>query len=343
MIYRFKRGINNIFYCENVNIVFLKDTYYEIKPYIKEDTNNGNSNEKYKIGVKIKEMIKGIGDQYEVKKNQRETNKQFTLNSKVLNYLVNLESAIIDKIINLDYFELNLGIFELDFDINETYVRHNNLNERIRKYLLTFDNLSLDEDLIFDVEVKTKVKLLNSFKIELLNAMKLNEKDIEKVLKKYQDFLPLIIPGINASAKFQYIIDVQGYKRNIADIMIEGQEENTNIIELKKATFSLFKKGEYRNNSCKLTPEFSNAIQQANIQRCMIASSDNNPYNANSKTFLLIGNLKKEIENHDDQSVDIKLNFNVVKYNNKDCEIITYDKVIDRIEIILSKLKSTQT
>ncbi|XMB73009.1 hypothetical protein RJI07_03625 [Mycoplasmatota bacterium WC30] len=74
----------------------------------------------------------------------------------------------------------------------------------------------------------------------------------------------------------------------------------------------------------------------------MIAASESDPYKVNAKSFLIIGNLQDEIAYHELESNDIELNLNIVKYNNKDCEIITYDKLLQRIDNLLVKLKSTK-
>ena len=70
--------------------------------------------------------------------------------------------------------------------------------------------------------------------------------------------------------------------------------------------------------------ELSSAIQQANIQRSLYTINANNIDDTLVKSVILCGNADIEFK---DENHDIYLNnFIIIKYNNKDLEIITYNK-----------------
>ncbi|MBU1093550.1 MAG: DUF4263 domain-containing protein [Firmicutes bacterium] len=338
MIFSFNKKSVNIIRTSQVYFFTYKEKTFGINPYIHiTPDSNGRLND-YLVGMDIKEYkIDDEGNQVIVK-SERQSQKLFTLHTELLRVIVNLEAGIQDRLSKREIDELLTDSFDFEYDNNVTYIRLADINNRIKKYLESFDTLDLAEEIIFSSELKTRHKLLSNFRIELLKAMSEDEHSIERVFKKFQEFLPLIIPGLNGVAEFQFIIRNEDYLENRTDILYDNINQFPNIIELKRANVMLFKINEYRNNTCKLTDEFSSAIQQTNIQRNMMSASESKPMKVLIKSFLIIGNLKEEIIKHTKISSDmISLNFNVVRYNNKDCDIITYDQLIDRIDILLTK------
>lgn len=314
-----------------------KDSIFGIMPYIKTEYDSHERTHNYYVGMTIKECNTDENGHLQVKKVLRQSNKQFTLHTELLKEVVNIEAGMLEKISKRDFDELFSDVFDFEYDPKVTYIRLADLNNRLKKYLLSFDTLVLEEDVIFNAELKTRHRLLSRFKEELVKSLNENEHYIEMVLKKYQGFLPLIIPGLDGVAEFQYVIDNDEFPVNRIDIKFDNQVDFPNIIELKRADTLLFKKNEYRNNTCKLTSEFSNAIQQTNIQRNMMSAKEVKPSKVLVKSFLLIGNIEKEVEMHNISSDIVRLNLNIVRYNNKDCDIITYDQLINRLQMLLDK------
>lgn len=335
--FKFKKINATVYRCSHPYVTLNKDTHVSIEPYITEDKSQKELEKRYFVGITLIELQQDDSGLYIPKQVQRLSQKKFPFHTELLREIVNIESGIMERIAKRSFDELTFEYFDFEYDPLKTYVRIGNVNSRLKQYLEVFESLEIEEDLVFGAELKTRHKLLENFKSELLISCSGNEYDIEKVLKKYQRFLPLIMPGTNGTAEFQFIIDVEGYPINRADIFMRDTVSFPNVVELKREDVKLFKKNTYRNNTCELTDEFSNSIQQTNMQRNMISAAEKSPEKVFVKSFLLIGNLSKEVQNHNLDEKLIRLNFNVVKYNNKDCEIITYDQIIDRIDLLLAK------
>lgn len=180
---------------------------------------------------------------------------------------------------------------------------------------------------------------LKSFRIKVLSHIENNdlETEIEKTLKEHQSLLPLIIPSIDSIKKFQYNIDIEGYDLNIGDINTISTDGIPNLVELKRTDMKLLNKRKYRNNTYAPSKELSSAIQQANIQRSLYTINANNIDDTLVKSVILCGNADIEFK---DENHDIYLNnFNIIKYNNKDLEIITYDDLIKRVDKLIELFK----
>ncbi|MDR1697543.1 MAG: DUF4263 domain-containing protein, partial [Erysipelotrichaceae bacterium] len=109
-----------------------------------------------------------------------------------------------------------------------------------------------------------------------------------------------------------------------------------NLIELKRADEPLFiKTAPFRNNTFSLTKTFSNAIQQVNVQRHNYVASVNDPLAPMCKSILIIGNKKHEFSGHQFEK-ELYYNLHVVRFNNKDIMIMTYDEIIERIDALVS-------
>ncbi len=326
-----------IYRCHEKLVIRNKETYVSMNPYISEDPRETDIEKRFFVGIETEEMLMGDDGQFIPNKVQRMSKKTFVFHTEFLREVVNFEAGLMDRIAKRTTQEKTRGRFEFVYDPSITYIRIGNMNSRFRQYLDAFNYLSIDEDVIFSAELKTKHKLLENFKNELVAAFSQDEHAIEAALKKYQDFLPLIIPGTNGVATFQFIIEVNGFPINRPDIRFDNVNEFPNVIELKREDTHLFKRTLYRNNTCELSDEFSNAIQQTNMQRNMISAEETNPEKVFVKSFLLIGNMNKEVQHHTLDENLLRRNFNVVKYNNKDCDIITYDQIIERIDLLLAR------
>lgn len=246
--------------------------------------------------------------------------------------MINLEAAIA---IEVKKHGSN-AIIVVDFDDLKQYIRLENINQKLREYLENIDEIGLNEDLVLLGQVKTTKKMMHSFKKDLISVLDKDEYSIHSILKKYSKILSLVLLGCDSTLKFEYSFQTEGLDINKVDAIEIDTLTPKNIIEIKRADVHLFNKTKpYRNNTYSLSKEFSSAIQQANIQRHNYSSSSSDPLSPMCKSILIIGNSTKEFEGVEDKQV-LEYNLNVVKYNNKDITIMTYDEMLNRIETLIN-------
>lgn len=296
-----------------------------------------------KVGMRLKEVTYNkITDSYEVKEYKEGKKSEFRLSTKILEEIVNLEACIVEEIAKQKIDGISRTSFSVEYDSNKQYIRLGNINKRVKEYLVKFDELELEEEVIKFGEYKMRKIYLERFKQELIDNFEKDEHHLEACLKKYQDLLPLVLPNVNATLQFQYrILENDDQDINISDVLSDDDGDNMNIIELKRADCVLFdKRKKYRNNTFNLSREFSGAIQQASVQRARLANVRSDKYSSLAKSTLIIGNQKSEfIGKHEE---DLYYNFKVVRYNNKDCEIITYDEIVKNIDKLLILMDSAR-
>ena len=105
----------------------------------------------------------------------------------------------------------------------------------------------------------------------------------------------------------------------------------------------MFNDSFYRNNTLKIKPNFSNAIHQTNIQRNLLAVQAEHYYETIPKSVLIYGHLNEESKKFKveglspaDSKKIILQNLNIIRHNNKDIIILTYDEFINRIEVLIN-------
>jgi len=111
-------------------------------------------------------------------------------------------------------------------------------------------------------------------------------------------------------------------------------------LNIIKFYIQINQRSEYRVNTLRIKPDFSNAIHQTNVQRVMMAQSATNVKGVIPKSILIYGNFESEIDRLCIQKDLLTNNLNMLKYNNKDLIILTYDEIINRVDLIIEKLST---
>lgn len=284
------------------------------------------------VGFEILFKIKNKNNEYIIQRNNAGSVKDYRLNSGTIKNLNKITTQMKREIIGktvVNKYIVNINLSKQLLNINYSDINSENLMEFL-------ENLN-DFNLVELSEMKSRKLLLESFKSDLELNLNRDEITLEIIFKKYQDLFPLIIKGIDAALDFQYYIPSED-RVIIADSLMIDANKNINIIELKKATDKFFtiSQREYRTNTIRLNPNFSNAIHQANLQRAYNSASNEGIYNVHAKSVLIYGNKREEF-NNENKNLLVK-NLENIKYNNKDLTIISYDEIIDRIKLILNKL-----
>ena len=156
--------------------------------------------------------------------------------------------------------------------------------------------------------------------------------------------LPLVILGVDSALIFEYEIINDTNDPTIPDILFNNENNQlVNLIELKRADAKMFNPSNFRNNTLRIKPEFSNAIHQTNVQRTMMAISSNEYQYAIPKSILIYGSLNNEVERLNVDRDHILKNLNILRYNNKDLTIITYDELLERVELLINNSGQSDT
>ena len=127
----------------------------------------------------------------------------------------------------------------------------------------------------------------------------------------------------------------------ISDFMYKCGERNISIIEIKKPTTKLME-GKYRNEVYSPSIELSSAIVQLRKQKdTLLKEYYEKKYNSEKqgvkfdaydpKTYLIIGNSANLLENEIDS-------FELYRNGLKDIEIITFNEIIDKLNLIYNSL-----
>lgn len=324
------------------------ETFYSIEPsFTIFYKNNSRYNEgKYIVGrneitdirvrCDVSELsLDDITKEYHKKKYQRKANKTFHLNNDLLNFVSKLQAYISSNIIDIDFNEQD---YTIDFTSMSDYVVVENSNkysiDQISKVINTIndlDDLNLGRTIILN-------KTLTSFKNALTHVMNKSEHEISKVFKEYKEVLPLVLLGYDATLEFEYKIEEVGDGTTKPDIfLLDEQNERVTLVELKRADAIMFG-GKYRVDTLRVKTEFSNAIHQTNIQRTKLSQSSKDYHYNIPKSILVYGNMENEKTNEVDIEL-VRTNLNILRYNNKDLIIMTYDEILERIDLILKDEK----
>lgn len=332
--YKNNLGDKKFYECNELLYIKYKNIYYGLNPYLV--IFNEEPERKTDVGFNIYEYIKDKKTNKFVKKvYKKDSNRGYRLPTRVIKELVNCESAIIEGVRNLKDLRFEIGVFKIDYFEDKTYLRLSNLNEKFVEYLKSFHELDIHFDVIALGQTVSRQRLLKEFQNELIASIKLNEPEIQKTFKKFEQILPFVLLGVDSTLKFEFKIDSDQLEVNKVDISTINNNEAKNLIELKRADQILFdKRNLYRNNTFGLSSEFARAIQQTNIQRSHLSTSSVDVYDSLSKSVLIIGNRKNEFDNHVHKEL-LNYNLSVVKYNNKDLTIMTYDQVLERIQLLI--------
>lgn len=257
-----------------------------------------------------------------------------------------IETKEITNILSSDEMKKELG--------KNSYFR-NNVIESIKPYI-NFNELLYSKE-----ETKKFVSKLNenssqmiydeirldSFKLNVIKENIKNNSEIfwQDLFTSNPNILFSIIPSV-----FQMISDhpylggksIENKNGIIGDFLFSSGAINSSIIEIKTPCTELINKTEYRKNTYSPSSELSGAIVQIRRQKDKFLkeylisknnSIDNdiiiNTYDP--KSYLILGNTS-------DLSPIEKESFELFRNELKDIEIITYDELIKKIELIISVL-----
>lgn len=323
-------------------------TYYCIEPsftisYIDNSLFNegkyiigGNEITDIRVRCELSELVLDVTTSEFVKKKFRSNaNKTFRLNNDILSYISKLQSFISSEIIDVDFNEQD---YTIDFTNMSDYVvvenSHNYTIDQISRVINTvndINDLNLSRTILLN-------KTLTSFKNALASVLNESEHEISKVFKEYKEVLPLVLLGYDATLEFEYkIVDVGDGITKPDIFLLDEHNEKITLVELKRADAIMFG-GKYRVDTLRVKTDFSNAIHQTNIQRTKLSQSSNAYHYNIPKSILVYGNMENEITNEVDIDI-VRKNLNIIRYNNKDLIIMTYNEVLERIDLILKTEK----
>lgn len=194
-------------------------------------------------------------------------------------------------------------------------------------------------------------KLYNKLRLKFINPVFLKENinnDSEEYWQKLftdnPNILYSVIPSVGQIVcKKPYMggkaIDNTG--GTLSDFIYKCGANNISIIEIKKPTTKLIS-SQYRNNVYSPSDDLSSAVIQLKSQKDSLLkdyySLKNNSEKANikfnaydPKTYLIIGNTT-EMKNEEIES------FELFRNSLKDIEIITFDEIIKKLELIIENL-----
>jgi len=294
----------------------------------------------YKVRIHVQEMkYNNDLSNYEAIKYGRSAYKQYELNNDLLEIISKIRPFVISQLKDIEYYNSEDNIFidftELDnFTVMEK--PENYTDEQICAFLESIENMNI-------VSIGNSIllyKTLEGFKNELINVLSGTEHQITAVFKKYESILSIVLLGMESEATFEYTIDPEQYDVVVPDASMENQEKQIiNLIECKRADAQMFNDSLYRNNTLKIKPDFYNAIHQTNIQRSMMALTADTYYKTLPKSILIYGNLEEEINRLVTYGHPVKQNLNTLRYNNKDVIILTYDELIEKIDLLINNSK----
>lgn len=272
---------------------------------------------------------------YKKKKYKRKGNRSFHLSNDLLNYVSKLQSYIYSQIINTEFNEQD---YSISFDEMHNYVVvENSKNYSIQQISQVINTIDDIDELNLSRAILLNKSLLK-FKDDLTNVLDEDEHAISKVFKKHKDILPLILLGYDATLEFEYEIKNLGDGTTKPDIfLLDDKNERITLIELKRADAKMFA-GTYRVDTLKIKSDFANAIHQTNLQRTKLSQCSKKYHFNIPKSILIYGNLEQEKTDAIDEKLLIK-NLNILRYNNKDLIIITYDEVLQRVDLLIENEK----
>lgn len=290
-----------------------------------------------RIRIDISEVkLNVVTGEYEKEIYTRDTTKTFHYSNIIFEKLSKIRPIICQAVYDEIYLKDN---YYIDFDKKIKQELIENPTKYTTEQIHDFLKGIHENNLVDYAQSLFLFKSLSGFKESLLEVLDKDEHSISKVFKKYENILSLVLLGVDSTLTFEYKITNDDGDTVKPDIYSDNQHnELVNLIELKKATAEMFNRSEYRVNTLRIKPDFSNAIHQTNVQRVIMAQSATNVKGVIPKSILVYGNFEDEIERLNIPRDLLTSNLNILKYNNKDLIILTYDEIINRVDLIIGKL-----
>lgn len=202
-------------------------------------------------------------------------------------------------------------------------------------------------------------KLLHENYIDAYKKEKLKETTKDEVAWQYFFNSNQWIFGYGLDYRFQGVLqkefsasdtDASGKEQVNADFLI-GDNNFTTFVELKLPITPLFGTSKNRSNAWSLSNHLIDGVSQILEQKASgQIKLDGNPYDDkgepitqksyDSKTLLLIGNLKEQLENTTDSfkvSEIKKRTFELFRRDSRNVEILTYDELYERAKHIVNQ------
>ena len=213
------------------------------------------------------------------------------------------------------------------------------------------NNPNFIEDVAKKLDNDNSQKLYNELKLKFVNPKYLKENlnvDSEEywqdLFAKNPNILYSVIPSIGqivCSKPYMGGKAINNSGGTLSDFIYKCGANNTSIIEIKKPTTKLMG-SQYRNNVYSPSEELSSAIVQLRKEKDtllkdyypMIYSSENVNIHFKAydpKSYLVIGN-SSELEDEKLES------FELFRNSLKDIEIITFDELIKKLELLVDNL-----
>lgn len=331
MDFNIKSYENLLFKTDKWIIVNYQKDFFHVQPYFTVDSITMVTSVEVGFNI-IETKFDELENKYSIKLRSKDSEKKYKLPTALIKEIVNIEASIVEAVLKQNKRFASINIV---YDKEKTYLRMQNINNKFREYLKSFLELPIDFDTVKLGQSVSRQKLLMDFKKELIESTKINEQSIQHTFKKYRDILSLVLLGVDSTLTFEFRIENDDTLTNKVDIASTLSSKAINLIELKKADAIMFDKTNlYRNNTLSPTKQFSSAIQQTNVQRAFLSKITNDIFNTVSKSVLIFGNSKQEFVGHIYEK-ELKENLAILKYNNKDITIMTYDEILDRIDLLI--------
>ena len=222
---------------------------------------------------------------------------------------------------------------------------------------LLFQNKEQIKEILYNISEDNKKEIFDEINLELINPKRLKEKidkkDEEskkesfwqKEFERNQHILSVSIPNMLQIIKGQtYMggkaIDNRG--SSIADFVYEKGIDNVSVIEIKTPSTKIVEEVKYRDNVYVLSQELISSIVQVKEQKDSFMKDYNSIWRRSyeegknfkafdPKYYLIIGNTSelnaKQIES-----------FNLFRNELRTVEIITYDELLSKMEILYKVL-----
>jgi hypothetical protein len=237
------------------------------------------------------------------------------------------------------------------------------LAEKMINKSLSISDISnyLNEDVeqisnvVKELNTNSSDSLLKSLKIKYLDTKYirkcLNENHDEKfwqdLFQKNPELLFAIIPSAMQLIESQPYVGgkrIDNENGLISDFIFNAGTSNVSMIEIKKPNTELLSTETYRNNLYSPSKELSGGIVQLRKQKdqftkkydgILIESMKKNKYfkSYDPKMYLIIGNTN-DFDEYKNES------FELFRNELKDIEIITYNELLNKLELIISTLNS---
>lgn len=214
--------------------------------------------------------------------------------------------------------------------------------EKVGKFLdneenrsMTLDSISNENQIKIFNELKGKIINTDYLKNELTNG---NEEFWQKFFTEYPNVLYSVIPSLfQQIASKQYLggKDITNHNGVLGDFLYKLGQNNVALIEIKTPIQDIMSNTLYRNNVYAPSQDLSGAIVQIRKQKDLFLKSYYNLVCNSSEKFAAFDpKLYIIIGNTNSLNLEQKECFELFRNELKDIEIICYDELINKLDLI---------